>query len=150
MANSWEFIYHNLSSHDLHVASVEGLPQGGIGELNHQPGDTLAVGQKDYLAFDQSMLKWVAEGSIDFTQSLGQPGAERIYLRMVVPMQVIGIGYSPYWYYHVGNGHPKSNEWGDYYYGDTKTVVCGGMKVTISGVSSHQSLSVTVVFEDEK
>lgn len=147
MADSWVIKYTNLSSHDLQISPWQGTPLDSIHNVPHQPAGTLAKGESDYLSFDQSGGKWIADGDITIEQSVSFQN-KSLWVKLHAPLQVMGVGSEPYWYYATTDGLYPGN-WGDKYYGDSKTASFSGLSVKLTGNAHHSTLTVDVVFEDQ-
>ncbi len=150
MANSWQIVYSNLSSQEVTITSWKGITEEVVGEINHETGHILASGGgKDYLAMDQNALKFIASGALDFYQGLNAK-KETLWVRLHVPVQVFGIGTSPYFYVYVDNGSDPglgSSQWEKH---DRDQVIknFGGLKATVEPTGSHTNLTVSVTLED--
>jgi hypothetical protein len=147
---AWVITYHNYSATPLQITNFGGVTEAVVGETNHQPGNTLAVGASDYLSLDQNALSFVADGVVDFFQGIGVSGA-MLWVRVHVPLQVFGIGTGPYWYYLINQGQaPSLDSPGWQQHGsDTVNITMAKFAITLSPVVDHSDINLDVAFDDK-
>jgi hypothetical protein len=99
---------------------------------------------------DQNAMKFIADGDIDFYQGIVGKG-QTLWVRIHVPLQLFGIGTSPYWFYLINNGaNPglDSPSWSQHD-SDTVNTTFGELKVAMSPTKSHSTITVNVTLEDQ-
>lgn len=154
MADAWRIKYSNLSSHDVQITDFGGVTEAVVGEVNHKPSGTLAAGASDYLGMDQNALKFIANGALDFYQGLSW-GGMTLWVRIHVPLQILGIGTRPYYYIHTDSGQDPGldGSWQGGTSTDNSSVEIAngdeGLKITISPTGTHTTLTVAVTIEDK-
>lgn len=146
----WQIQYRNLSSQEVMITHYGGVTQAVVGEINHEPDQKLGVGGSDYLSIDQNAMKFIADGDIDFYQGIVGKG-QTLWVRIHVPIQVFGIGTSPYWFYLINRGGDPgldSPSWSQHD-SDTVNTTFGELMVTMSPTKSHSTITVNVTLEDQ-
>lgn len=148
---AWIIKYHNVSSKTLTLSDFNGITQAIVGEINHEPDKTLESGGEDYLSLDQNALKFISDGGIDIYQGINMP-TKTLWIRMHVPVQVFGIGTSPYWYYLINNGENPTldnSSWKEHD-SDTIDTTINDLKIKMSPVKDHTSITLDIIIDDIK
>jgi len=146
---AWVMKYHNLSSKPVEITSFGGITQDVVGIINHEPATHLDTGATDYLSIDQSALTFIADGDIDVYQGV-RTTDKTLWVRLHVPLQMFGIGKSPYWYYQTNDGDDPGLDSGSWNKHDTDTVETSIDKISVklSPVKSHTDITLEVKLDD--
>lgn len=151
---AWIIKYRNLSSKTVTLSGVGGYLEAVVDVINHQPARTLGPGGSDYLSISETaVLDVIANGEVDFFQGVGL-GDDVLWVRIVAPLQVVGIGTSPYWHYYIGKKWERVSVDGSTrtawsrHDSDTVTTTFNGLQVKMSPVKSHTEITVEVLLED--
>ena len=146
---AWIIKYHNLSSQTVRITSYGGVTEAVVGEINHEPASSLGTGATDYLSMDQNALKFIADGAVDFYQGVCVEN-QTLWVRIHVPVQMFGIGTSPYWYYQINDGSDPgldSEAWSQHD-ADTVETTINNLSVKMSPTKSHTEITVDVRLDD--
>ncbi|MGA0560168.1 hypothetical protein ACO2Q8_26130 [Larkinella sp. VNQ87] len=147
---AWIINYHNLSSRSVGITHFGGVTEAVVGEVNHQPASPLDTGSTDYLSLDQNALKFIADGAIDIYQGV-RVDYQTLWVRIHVPIQVFGIGSSPYWYYQINDGSDPglgSHAWNKHD-SDSVSTTISNLSVKLSPTKDHSNLTVDVTLDDQ-
>lgn len=147
--------FQNFSSTEftrsLSGSSIDAVLQN----LNKRPsGHLKAHSGLEELSADQNALSFIATGDIDlYCTWYDATSGERLGIKIHVPVQVLGIGTGPYWYYawDQGKGINDAYQWhqiGDP--ADVKEFDMQHFKVQARPEAHHDSLKVLVTIQDKK
>lgn len=147
---TWIIRYHNLSSQSVGITHYGGITEEVVGEVNHEPANHLDTGGTDYLSLDQNALTFIASGGVDIYQGL-RVSDKTLWVRLHMPVQVFGMGTSPYWYYQINDGSDPGLDSGAWSKHDADTVetTVNNLNVKLSPTKSHTEITVEVRLDDQ-
>lgn len=143
--------FSNYSSDTLNRDEYGWMLESGVSGITQQPPDTLVpLSGMGTLEYAQDAVGPIADGDAYIFCCWNTPSGSRFGLKLYAPVQVIGIGTRPYWYYMYDNDpYSPTIDWikigspSEQFTWPTST----GYNIQASPVSNHATLTVSVMLQ---
>jgi hypothetical protein len=135
--------FTNWSSDTMECIDWEVDLSAITGEIVQTPPDTLATSYQGVLSWYQ-LISGFATGNNAGWVVYQTPAGQVFGVKIIVPVQVFGIGPRPYWEVTTDGQNWSGNYTSDNYTFDTSV----GYNITCSAQSSHSSLFLSISIKD--